>query len=386
MDLIDRIADLSQRASEQLEHLETEEATKNALVMPLLAALGYDVFNPLEVVPEFTADVGVKKGEKVDYAIKRDGHVAILIECKKVGAPLKLEHASQLFRYFSATDARFAILTNGISYKFYSDIDAPNRMDSKPFFTFELLKFSEHHVDQIKKFSKQAYSLDAILETASTLKYTNAVKRILQEELEEPSEAFVRFFAQQIYDGRITQGVIEEFRGIVKTARNQFINDRINERFKSVLHPESAASEAGPETVDAPAADEDIGDGVETTQDEIDGFLIVRAILREVVDVHRIAMRDTKSYCGILLDDNNRKPIVRLHFNGSKKQLGLFSEKKETRVAIDSVDEIFGFADGIKATLADYGVEIPSAASRSPADINSVQGVGGLPDDPAPRA
>ena len=195
MDLIDKIKDLASKIPKQMDHIQTEEATKIALIMPFISALGYDVTNPTEVIPEFTADVCTKKGEKVDYAIKKDDDIIILIECKWSGADLHQDDASQLYRYFSATEARFAILTNGISYEFYSDIDEPNKMDSKPFFTFNVLGFQDHQVNELKKFTKSAFSLDDILTTASTLKYTGAIKKILEEELTNPSEPFVRFFA-----------------------------------------------------------------------------------------------------------------------------------------------------------------------------------------------
>jgi hypothetical protein len=198
MDLIDRIKDLANRAAQQIDHIETEEATKNAFIMPFISSLGYDVFNPMEVIPEFTADIGTKKGEKVDYAIKKDNNVIILIECKWCGADLHKEHASQLYRYFSATEARFAILTNGIEYEFYSDIDEPNKMDSKPFFSFNLSQFEEHQVGELKKFTKSSFCLEDIITSASTLKYTGAIKKILEDEMKTPSEAFVRFFASQI--------------------------------------------------------------------------------------------------------------------------------------------------------------------------------------------
>ena len=235
MDLIDKIKELAARIPQQLEHIETEEATKNAFIMPFISTLGYDIFNPMEVIPEFTADIGTKKGEKVDYAIKKDDDIIILIECKWCGGDLHNDHTSQLYRYFSATEARFAILTNGIIYEFYSDIDEPNKMDSKPFFTFNMLSFQDHQVSELKKFTKSAFSLEDILTTASTLKYTSAIKKILEKELTAPSEPFVRFFASQIFDGRLTKAVIEQFTGIVKEARKQFINERINERIKSAL-------------------------------------------------------------------------------------------------------------------------------------------------------
>ena len=116
MDLATKLLELEKRTAQHRELLLTEEAAKTALVMPFLQALGYDVFNPAEVVPEFTADVGIKKGEKVDYALCIDGRVNILIECKPSTIDLDLKHASQLYRYFSTTDARVAVLTNGVVY------------------------------------------------------------------------------------------------------------------------------------------------------------------------------------------------------------------------------------------------------------------------------
>ena len=138
MDLATKLAELQKRSLEHREALLTEEAAKNALIMPFIQALGYDVFSPAEVTPEFTADVGSRKGEKVDYAIKVGGQVNILVECKPANVALNINHASQLFRYFSVTDARLAILTNGVVYQFYSDIERPNKMDEKPFFEFQV--------------------------------------------------------------------------------------------------------------------------------------------------------------------------------------------------------------------------------------------------------
>jgi hypothetical protein len=355
MDLIDKIKDLASRIPKQIEHIQTEEATKNAFIMPFISALGYDVFNPIEVIPEFTADIGTKKGEKVDYAIKKDNDIIILIECKWSGADLHQDHASQLYRYFSATEARFAILTNGITYEFYSDIDEPNKMDSKPFFTFDILGFQDHQVNELKKFTKSAFSLDDILTTASTLKYTGAIKKILEEERLNPSEPFVRLFASQIFDGRLTKTVLEQFTKIVKEAHKQFINDKINERLTSALSANDASKEKDPNGEGFETLDDN--NGIVTTEAEIEGYNVVKAILREIIDVKRISMRDTKSYCGILLDNNNRKPICRLRFNSSQKYLAILSQKKEERVAIDCVDDIFKYSEQIKSSVTEYEIE-----------------------------
>ncbi len=326
--------------------IKTEEATKTALIMPFINALGYNVFNPIEVIPEFTADVGTKKNEKVDYAITKEQKIIILIECKSVDTDLGKQHASQLYRYFSVTESRFAILTNGLIYQFYSDIETPNKMDSKPFFTFSLLDFKRHDIVELQKFTKDAFALDKILTTASSLKYTNAVKSILEKELTEPSEEFVRFFAKKVFEGSLTKQVLDKFTNIVKQARKQFINEKIDDRFKSVISNEEQEPFLENNVVD--------DNGIDTTDEEIEGYNIIKAILRSTVDVKRVVMRDTKSYCGILLDDNNRKPLCRLHFNYSQKYIGIVSNKKEVRHEIENVDDIFNYTEQLINTALEY--------------------------------
>jgi hypothetical protein len=351
MDLIERLRELSARIPQQLEHIETEEATKNALIMPFMSALGYDVFNPLEILPEFTADIGIKKGEKVDYAVKKDQQIIMLIECKFHKVNLAEEHTSQLYRYFSVTEARFGIITNGIIYQFFSDIDEPNKMDSKPFFEFNILNFQPHHIKELNKFTKSAFSLEEILNTASNLKYTGAIKKILEEELESPSENFVKFFATQIYTGKVTKVVINQFVNIVKDSAKQLITEKINDLIESAINK---PIEQTKEVKELPIEEKESNNGIVTTQEEIDGFNIVRGILSQVIDLDKVTMRDTKSYCGILFDDNNRKPICRLYFNTSQKYLALFSNKKETKIPINNLTDIFNYHEELKATIIEY--------------------------------
>lgn len=353
MDLIDRIADLAKRIDSMGPNLQTEEATKNALIMPFIQNLGYDVFDPSEVVPEYTTDHGVKKGEKVDYAVKKDDEIIMLFECKKYGAKLVAEHASQLYRYFSVSDARFGVLTNGQQYMFFTDLDRPNQMDEKPFFSIDLQNFERHEVEELKKFTKNSFDLENILNTASDLKYTTEVKKILGKELDDPSDDFVRFLSAQVYSGRFTQAVMEQFRGIVKRANRQLITEKINDRLETALaHPLSEDKEILHTDVNPDEAQGD--NGIVTTEEEIEAYNIVKAILRSKVEVGRIVMRDTKSYCGVLLDDNNRKPICRFHFNSKQKYLGLMKEKIESREPIDSLDEIFKYSDQLIATVEEY--------------------------------
>lgn len=370
MDFIDKIRELAARISKQLEHIQTEEATKNAMIMPFIAALGYNVFDPTEVTPELNADVGIKKGEKVDYAILRDGKPIILFECKHHAADLSKVHASQLYRYFSVTAARFGVLTNGIVYWFFTDLEAPNKMDAKPFFEFNLLDIKDQTVEELKKFTKSAFDLNNILTTASELKYTREIRRIMADQMQEPSDEFVKFFASQVYLGRMTQAVREQFAQFTRQALKQFINDQINERLKTALGADAIPMAEKPAeiAVSANGGADAVTLGSEaqiaTTAEELEGYYIIKAILREIVDVKRIVMRDVQSYCGILLDDNNRKPICRLHFNASQKYVSFFDDQKDSRVPIAQVDDLYKHADRLKATVNRY--ETKGAPQKAP--------------------
>ncbi|AKL14555.1 TPA: restriction endonuclease [Kluyvera intermedia] len=357
MEFIEKLNALSAKIKQQISAIETEEATKNAFVMPFIHnILGYDVFDPLEVIPEFVCDVGTKKGEKIDYAILRDGDIQILIECKKIGESLNINHASQLFRYFHVTNARISILTNGQIYQFYTDLDAPNKMDEKPFLEINLLDIDENLVPELKKITKSSFDLESIINAAGELKYVSQIKRILHAQLNEPEDDFVKFFASRVYDGILTQKVRDSFLILTKKSFSQFLNDQVNERLKSAITGispvRSEPSNESTEKIEPILKDEN---EITTTLEELEGFHIVKAITRTVVDSHRINHRDTKSYFGILVDDNNRKPICRLHFNRSQKYIGIFDiEKNETRHPIDNVDDIYSYADILKATAALY--------------------------------
>ncbi|PSS46795.1 type I restriction endonuclease [Leclercia sp.] len=359
MDFNERLNALSNKIKEQINSIVTEEATKNAFVMPFIhTVLGYDVFDPREVTPEFVCDVGTKKGEKIDYAIMKNNEVQILIECKKIGEPLNINHASQLFRYFHVTNARISILTNGQIYKFFTDLDAPNKMDEKPFLEVDLLEIDENIIPELNKLTKSSFDLESIINAAGELKYVSQIKKILNTQLNTPEDEFVKFFASRVYDGILTQKVRELFLTLTKKAASQYINDQVNERLKSAitgttpLSIQSAPELNTEESSNVPEKDET---DVVTTLEELEGFHIVKAITRAVLDAPRITHRDTKSYFGILVDDNNRKPLCRLHFNRTQKYIGLFDiEKNETRHPIETVDDIYSFADILKATAALY--------------------------------
>ncbi|EKO3380842.1 MULTISPECIES: type I restriction endonuclease [Vibrio] len=353
MDFNERLQALAERIPQISQNLQTEEATKNALVMPFLhSVLGYDVFNPNEVIPEYTADTPNKKGEKVDYALIKDNEVQILIECKKYNEPLSVKHAGQLFRYFSVSNARLAILTNGSEYKFFTDLDAPNKMDERPFLELDLENLDEQLFPEVKKLTKNSFDIESIVNAAGDLKYLNGIKKHLHEQFLNPDEEFVRFFAAKVYDGVLTKKVKDQFAPLIAKALKQFLNDSVNARLQSALANNSSVEELKDEP-DIETEDKSVK--VVTTEEEIEGYNVIKAILRQRFEVSRIVGRDTQSYFGVLLDDNNRKPLCRLLFNGKQKYLGIMQEDKSViRQPIESIDDIYSHTDALLASVAHY--------------------------------
>lgn len=353
-DFLERVSQISNRSKVAERQALTEEATKTSVILPFLQTLGFDVFNLDEVIPEFIADVGTKKGEKVDFAVKIDGKIAMLIEAKPVNAKLGDTQFNQLFRYFSVTEARLAILTNGREAWFFSDTDEPNKMDKRPFFKFDFQNFDKEQVEELARFQKPNFAIDAIVEAASNLKYTRAAANYLRKQLEDPDEDFTRLIGRQIHEGSVTKGVLEQLRPSVQAALDEVIRDRIQDKLgvafsgekKVTLEPENPPS----------ATPASLTDDIVTTDDEIAGHLIIRAIAARHVPVDRIAIRDAKSYCAVLMDDNNRKPICRLYFNSSTtRHIGIFdTEKNEIKHKVAGPEDLYQFADALESTIKAY--------------------------------
>ena len=344
--------DLARRSKHASQHALTEEATKTSVVLPLLQALGFDVFNLEEVIPEYIADVGLKKGEKIDFALIIDGKLGVLIEVKPITMSLGNAQYSQLYRYFAVKEAKLAVLTNGREIWFFSDMDDANKMDKKPFFTFDLQSYAETEVGDLARFQKQNFSVGAIREAASNLRFAKAAAGYLKKQLEAPDDDFVKLVGRQIFEGNLTKASVEPLKTAIKAALEFLIRERIQDKL-SVAFPTEPLP-VDPKTVKQDVAGEAAGDVV-TTDEEMQAFMIVRAIAARIVDVDRITLRDAKSYCSIFVDDNNRKPVCRLYFNAKRvKAVGLFDAQKiETKHTIERLSDMYKFAkeieDAIKA-------------------------------------
>lgn len=367
MDFKDQIVQLSERISKQKDSIATEEATKTAFIMPMIAALGYDVFNPFEVIPELDCDLIKKKGEKIDYAIMKDESPILLIECKHCKQDLNL-HDTQLQKYFVASKARFGVLTNGIEYRFYTDLEKINIMDEKPFLVVNMLDLSDADIEQLKKFHKSYYNEEDVLSTANELKYTTEIKSILNNEFASPTAEFVRFFARQTYtSGQITSKVIDMFTPLVRKSISSVINDIISDRLNTAIKNSEHTSDKLPAQdstpVNLPTEDTnkklpdgivymDKESGVVTTQEELDAYNIIRSILRKSIDVARITYKDNKTYFVVSLD-NGYWWICRFYFGARKKSIcfPINNYQSKEMIEIDSVDDIFKYTDKLEESL-----------------------------------
>ncbi len=335
MDFIEKINQLRERALNLKDNLQTEEATKNALIMPFLSALGYDVFNPLEVVPEYVADSRLKKDEKVDYAIMKDGNPAILVECKKVAID-KLDirkHAGQLFKYFTASKAKFIILTNGIVYKFFSDLEETNILDKEPFFIFNLLEFKDNQIENLSEFRKEKFNIQKVFENAGDLKFIRQFAEVLENEYRSPSDDFVKYLLDKSnIECRKTNNVIGKHKPTAKEAFNMFMSKVMKTSLNLSLDEKT---------------EEKPQEEIVTTVEELEGYAIVKSLLYGIIDISRVTYRDNRSYCNVLLDDNIKKTVCRLYFNRSQKYIAFLEGTKEIKNPIEEINDIFKFKEQI---------------------------------------
>ena len=370
MDFIDEVRSRSSRFAKRIAQMDnsesTEEATKTSLVLPFIQMLGYDIFDPVEVVPEFTADIGSKKGEKVDYALIQSGMPAILVECKKLGTKLDDDVVSQLLRYFGVTASRVGILTDGIRYLFFSDLDQLNVMDPRPFFIFDMLNFTEQEVQELKRFTKEAFDQTTIIDAARELRYTAEIKRLLARELAKPSDDFVRFVTRQVYKGTNSVGARLMFQGLTYSAFNQFISDKIQDRLANALKQEG----------DAPSshvAEEQAGkDEPPFVATEIEVLNVIKAILGGLVDVRRLDLRQTKRYCSVVLHDSPERE----DYGGVLFQL--YARRPEsvrlvatgmTPIHVEQIYDLYAHTDALRQFVSGNCInarpESPDAAASS---------------------
>lgn len=341
MDFIEKLTNFSNRIERIKGSILTEEATKTSIILPFFQLLGYDVFNPYEFVPEYTADVGIKKGEKVDYAIMIDNEPLILIETKSANTELSIKHTNQLVRYFSVTKAKLGILTNGIVYQFYSDLEEHNKMDTIPFLEVNLSKIKKDTAEELKRFQKDAFDIKGILNNATDLKYMTMIKNEIAEQFKNPSDQFVKVLINKnVYSGTKTQSVLDKFKLIIQKAFDEYVNDTLTERLSSVISPDTTSISLPKETSETIL-----------TSEEKDALDFVKKMLNTNLD---IKYKKTSRYGYMQLGESSAKWICRVYI---RKEQHLFTLHKfedtdyECEYYFDKIEQLELIHDVIKDTF-----------------------------------
>lgn len=358
MDLKDNIEELAKKIEKYKDRVINEEMTKTAFVLPFFDMLGYDTRNPFEFHAEFTADIADAKGEKVDYAVLIDDVPRILIECKDCNNALE-NSDKQLTRYFNVTPAKIGVLTNGIVYKFYTDLEKPNMMDERPFLEINLLKIKDYQINELKKFARNSFDLDNILNSAEELKYSNLIKKLLKTEFENPSENFITYILNEIYDGVKTQKVKDRFTGTIKKSINEFLNDIVRTKLEGALEVNKNIETKVEENISEQIIEE-TECGPVTTEEEKEGYSIVKALAHGAIDLERITYKDTLNYFSVTIDDKVTKWICRLYFNGTTKFIKFPEVDNEgfkdrgAKIPINSINDLYSFKDKIIESIKLY--------------------------------
>ena len=340
---------LSAQIAERRDHVVNEEMGKQVLIIPFLKVLGFDVYNPLEVRPEYTSDFGKKKGEKVDYAVFKDGTPLMFIEAKALAEDLG-SHDSQLARYFNATpQIRLAILTNGVVYKFFTDLNTTNVMDVNPFLVIDMTDLSLSDIEVLDNFRRDRFETDSLVKYAEELIYTSNINAKLKDLFRNPPDDFIRYLIKDFSDTRITSNVLDRFRPIVKKSISVALLEIMSQNLFPQETPDSDPQAEQNQPLEA-APDNgspvENSKGVTTTAEELASLAIVKSLLeRNNRDISEVTAKDTTMYYGIHVKSVTRW-FIRLNLDSAAKQV-------ITRLPLDQIQPL---AQGFKVEPAPKGI------------------------------
>jgi len=303
----DELKKLAERFELQKNLVLTEAQTKQSFIMPFITnVLGFDTTDISQVESELVADAGSKKDEKVDIALKKDGKLLVIIEAKHHKERNLDLHINQLIRYFAFTKAKFGILTNGYTYRIYTDTEATNIMDNQPFLEFDIDNASKEQLIELENFKFEKINIETIFDRAERLRTENIVKKSIKEELKNPSKEFVSLFVKKINEGkRLTEKIQNQYGDIIKESAVKIILEEaksyLDKMQNKVLSENESSSYVETEIKDA---------NIETTPEEMELYLIVKAIAGQVVNPNEIISKDTKNYFSIMYQ-NQRQTFLR---------------------------------------------------------------------------
>ena len=314
------------------------------------------MYNPLEVMPEFVADIAGRKGEKVDYAIMQDGKPIMIVECKACGTNLNEINRDQLHRYFLTLDSSIGILTDGVRYLFFSRDDDGKNMDALPFMEFSLDNIDPTLLPELRKLCKGKFDLQSTLDTVSELKFNRQVKLALANNLENPDMGFVDYLLVKAGIRGLRQKTKEErYMAYAKRAFKEFITEQVDSRLKTALAATSKKEDGPPALAASVAAP--VSAEPEITENEWQALYLVKSLLMGTVDAERIHLRALAGLgrSVVILDNSIRKPLIRLSFLAADKMAVEFSDNKEwVSHSISRVDDLLQHTETIRAVVLAY--------------------------------
>jgi hypothetical protein len=379
MGLFEDLRQLSEQVKKRQGHITGEEATKQALVLPFLHVLGFDIYDPTEIRPEYISDFAKKKSngqfEKIDYALYVKGELGIFVECKPIGAKPE-DHDGQLSRYFNATQSvRVGVLTNGLCYRFFTDLQAPNIMDSEPFLEFNILSVTERDADMLKAFTKEGFNSATVQRYAEEVISMEKITKLVDELLRNPSEEFIRFILDnlKLVSGRITERVVERFTPIVKKSIQSALLGMMTKSIQQEIAPPAppVAEHLAPSTMNQRPLTADGSAGKEnapsptresaqvvTTEEELEIYRIASRLCEESSLKVPIKYKDTVSYFGINIGVVTRW-FLRVYTNGPRKFVATrLTVDQATMVApgfqVDAAPESMGKSRIYFSTASDF--------------------------------
>lgn len=373
MGFAEDIAKLSEQVRKRIDNVSGEEATKMALIVPFLNALGYDVYDPSEVIPEYVADFAIKKAgqfEKVDYALAINGSIVMLVEAKAYGHKADA-HDGQLSRYFNGLlTTKVAIVANGIDYRFFTDLRDKNLMDKEPFFAFNILEYETKDIENLKFFHRDNFDVTAITNHAEEMVYVKAITQLIGNVLRFPSEGFVRFLITELgtvapgyeIQGRITGKVIEKFKPIIKKSIQGSLVELMTRSLNQEMAQTVESNDTKLDEIDKEIEENEVEEDkvkINTTEEELTAFEKIKLIISTSKSYKfEIQYKDTVSYFGINLGKVTWW-FLRLYLCSTKKSF----------IARLSIDEV-------KILAPDFVVqEIPTATGEawSKVTISSIE-------------
>jgi len=339
----DAIVAYIKRVKELAEHCKgNEQATKKSLIEPLFTILGYDVTDPRECVPEHREDFGRNRSAKpVDYAFFKDGIPIFFVEAKQVDRRLA-GYDEQLADYFAkAPTAKLGILTNGVHWRFFTDLENDNVMDRKPFVEWQLLSDENPPWDFLTLLQKSQYNADLVRTFAQTRHQQNLLIEELSRLL-EPAPEFIKLAVANIETRYLKESVVESWKPVLKAAIDEWTKQH---RLSSLLSVGSAESVAQEE----PAKKRP----VVTTQAELDGFKTVQRLLGPNRNVE---YEDTVSFFKIHLPGKPFWAVCRLKKFGEKKpSVSVPLPKEEVESMVPSLNVVPHGQRWSRISLADVG-------------------------------